>query len=482
MTARHQIRVGGRLGRGRSPIDATPAPTVGEMLLAARERKGVDLHRAERDTKIRAKHLAALESGDYTELPGSVYARGFLRNYAAYLGLDADEILEDWRLEQEATAPRVREPIALPPQPLIEPKGHLRFTRGVLVGALLVLIVASFLGYVGVQLLRFSHPPTLTLDQNANQTLAADAISYTLTGTVDLPAAVITVKSPSGFQETTDANQAGRWEMQVPVTKGRNDFEIRARDPAIPDPDRGSAPVYVILTVPIPATPTPIPQPTGPVPSGGGTPLPLAQIAVAAPLEGAQMVSGPLAVSGTTTSTGVTITATYVGPAGVPAPSPAPSTPSQPGASPTAAPTPAVPGPEPLHLTASAGTFSGSINLAPGRWAILVTADEVPNSLASWSQTVTVDVKANDNLVVTITARGGAAWIRVIVDGKTVQAGKIFRNRDAETYTARNVIVMTTGNAGTTNVVVNGRDLGTLGDLGLVQTWQFEKGKAPRRI
>ena len=106
MTFRHQIRVGGRLGRGRSPIDATPAPSLGEVLQAARERKGVDLHRAERDTKIRAKHLAALESGDYTELPGTVYARGFLRNYATYLGLDAEEVLEDWRAEQEQTLSR----------------------------------------------------------------------------------------------------------------------------------------------------------------------------------------------------------------------------------------------------------------------------------------------------------------------------------------------------------------------------------------
>ncbi len=90
MTARHQIRVGGRrLGRDRgAPIDATPAPPLGEVLRLARERKGVDLYRAERDTKIRAKHLEALENGDYAELPGAVYTKGFLRNYAVYLGLD----------------------------------------------------------------------------------------------------------------------------------------------------------------------------------------------------------------------------------------------------------------------------------------------------------------------------------------------------------------------------------------------------------
>jgi hypothetical protein len=51
----------------------------------------VDLLRAERDTKIRARYLAALEQGDYRELPGAVYTKGFLRNYALYLGLDPDD-------------------------------------------------------------------------------------------------------------------------------------------------------------------------------------------------------------------------------------------------------------------------------------------------------------------------------------------------------------------------------------------------------
>jgi hypothetical protein len=61
MTARHHIRIGNRrLGRDRTAIDATPAPRLSETLQLARERKGVDLYRAERDTKIRLKYLAAL--------------------------------------------------------------------------------------------------------------------------------------------------------------------------------------------------------------------------------------------------------------------------------------------------------------------------------------------------------------------------------------------------------------------------------------
>ena len=100
MTTQDRAR---RTTSGTAP-SAEPAPdaatSLPERLYEARERKGVDLYRAERDTKIRARYLDAMERGDYKELPGAVYTKGFLRNYALYLGLDADEILEQWRRER----------------------------------------------------------------------------------------------------------------------------------------------------------------------------------------------------------------------------------------------------------------------------------------------------------------------------------------------------------------------------------------------
>ena len=117
-------------------------------------------------------------------------------------------------------------------------------------------MIVGFLGYVGLQLLRFSHPPVLSLSAPNVQTLDASATSYTLAGTVDLPYALISVSGPDQLLKTTDANSLGDWNMDVPVTKGRNDFAITARDPQLP-PDKGSAPMNVILTVPIGGSPPP---------------------------------------------------------------------------------------------------------------------------------------------------------------------------------------------------------------------------------
>ena len=65
--------------------------TIGARLEAARNGKRLTLEEAERDTRISTEYLDALERGSYEVLPAPVYARGFMRSYAGYLGLDPAE-------------------------------------------------------------------------------------------------------------------------------------------------------------------------------------------------------------------------------------------------------------------------------------------------------------------------------------------------------------------------------------------------------
>lgn len=66
---------------------------LGNELHEARLRMELTLDEVEQELRIRAKFLAAIENGDYSLIPSQVQARGFLRNYAQFLGLDADAIL-----------------------------------------------------------------------------------------------------------------------------------------------------------------------------------------------------------------------------------------------------------------------------------------------------------------------------------------------------------------------------------------------------
>src|SRR6478672_2246240 len=173
MTTRDQLRRATAAERGDAPRSSSEsAPGLPERLLAARERKGVDLYRAERDTKIRARYLAALERGDYRELPGAVYTKGFLRNYALYLGLEPEEILNQWRRERgDAGAPQ---PVIAVPQPLNQPRRGLTFSPGIVVAALVTIVVIAVGAYLTVQVLRFNKPPTLAVTNPNTATLTVD--------------------------------------------------------------------------------------------------------------------------------------------------------------------------------------------------------------------------------------------------------------------------------------------------------------------
>jgi cytoskeletal protein RodZ len=73
--------------------EATMSSPLGETLRRARLSKNVTFEDAERVTRIRREYLEALEREDFTKLPAPVYARGFLRSYAGYLGLDPGELM-----------------------------------------------------------------------------------------------------------------------------------------------------------------------------------------------------------------------------------------------------------------------------------------------------------------------------------------------------------------------------------------------------
>jgi transcriptional regulator with XRE-family HTH domain len=68
--------------------------SLGALLRERREAMGVTLAEVEVATRIRQKYLSAIEADEWHLLPGEVVGRGFLRNYAGYLGLEPNEVME----------------------------------------------------------------------------------------------------------------------------------------------------------------------------------------------------------------------------------------------------------------------------------------------------------------------------------------------------------------------------------------------------
>jgi len=132
-------------------------PGIGDRLREARMRQKVDIADVEAATKIRAKYLRALENEEFGLLPGPTFAKTFLRTYADYLGLDAQLLVEEYRVQHE---PRAEEML-----PIGATAGGRRARRGggrrppsvgppgpaVVFGAIFVLLLAVILilGFTG---------------------------------------------------------------------------------------------------------------------------------------------------------------------------------------------------------------------------------------------------------------------------------------------------------------------------------------------
>lgn len=68
---------------------------LGEMFKQKRKEKNLTLKEAENATSIRVNYLQSIENGELNKLISPIYAEGFIKQYASYLGLDGDAIVKD---------------------------------------------------------------------------------------------------------------------------------------------------------------------------------------------------------------------------------------------------------------------------------------------------------------------------------------------------------------------------------------------------
>jgi hypothetical protein len=459
MTARQEARARSRATAGASwSYETQRAPNVGEILQTARERKGVDLARAERDTKIRARHLVALERGDVADLPAQVYAKGFLRNYSTYLGLDAEEVLARWRREiaqpTSADTPRVKPP----PQPIAAAGRGLKFTTGLVVALVLAAIVFVFVGYIGLQLVRFTQNPEISLNGPSIRQLQPGAERIVLSGGATPNALVTATGAADELFRTTTASPRGAWTLDLPVTKGRNDYTIITTDA---ETARESEPLHVIATVPVLDIPAAQGDLAPALPEGvdatnlSGTPS--AELVVTSPRERFETASGKVKVEGSSDAESVLVSLQWLGNLDRERPAP-----------------------KPMELPVTDGIFRGDVQLPKGRWQVSVAAAIDGGTPAI----TTIPVKSlNDRMVVTVSAVDGFTRVKltgpdeeVIADGIRLEPGQ------SRTFRLDPDVLLQVGNARSAHVTLDGREYGAMGRKPEAMTWHLVQGEQPKPI
>lgn len=125
--------------------------TLGEALKAAREAQGLALETLAARTRVRESYLQAIENTDLSALPSRPFTLGYIRAYAAALGLDSDAAVERFKTEEPVLDEPLRAPVGVPDER--DPR-----VAAFLVGAL-VIIVAIVLWNVAQRAMMANAPP-----------------------------------------------------------------------------------------------------------------------------------------------------------------------------------------------------------------------------------------------------------------------------------------------------------------------------------
>jgi cytoskeletal protein RodZ len=200
--------------------------SIGESLRRERLRRNLQLEQVSTELKISARMLAAMEAEDFDKLPGGVFTKSFVRQYAHYLGLDEEEMAAEVErmLRPEQPAPGTKpdmEPIPLPRMEAWQSVGDERSWRsgwGAWLPALMLVVVVMLVCSAVYAFLQrpkpmaAANPPTPVAPKQAPATVPpptaepqpqADAVKP-----ADQPAAEAAAQTPPANPPTPEAERA----------------------------------------------------------------------------------------------------------------------------------------------------------------------------------------------------------------------------------------------------------------------------------
>lgn len=192
--------------------------TVGQILKETREAKFYSLDDVEKAIKIRKELLIALESDNYNKLPPPTFVRGFIKNYAIFLGLNPEKLLAVYRREfaEDRQKPYVMDAFS---NPVGIPK--FKFTPSQLLGIMIVLIVLSFFTYLWVQYRGLVGAPELTVSSPIDQ-MTTDSSNLEVVGKTD-PEVKVTINS-----QEIKVNPDGSFDEQITISSQVNKITVEA--------------------------------------------------------------------------------------------------------------------------------------------------------------------------------------------------------------------------------------------------------------
>lgn len=195
---------------------------LGEKLAKKRISLGLDPKDIEKAIRIRSKHIEAIENGRYDSLPPDVYVRGFVRNYATFLKLDANKVMKLYERErgliENVRRAKAGAPVVKPldtPRIVITPK---TITIGSIITGALIIVA-----YIAWQVMILAAPPVLAVT-SPHDNVNIDGNTVTVEGTTD-PGATLYINDVE-----VGIDQGGTFKEKISLQSGVNIIKVRAQN------------------------------------------------------------------------------------------------------------------------------------------------------------------------------------------------------------------------------------------------------------
>jgi len=197
--------------------------SMGEKLAKKRNSLHLDVKDVEKATKIPSRHIKNIEEDNYSKLPPDVYTRGFIKNYATFLGLNPKKILNLYDKERglEKRVKKHTQPKAKPKPTIKKSKLVITQKKMILIGS--AMAVCAVLVFIGWQIKILTAPPVLTIQSPTDGLNVTDDYVY-VEGQTDREADLYINDVKIG----TDDN--GIFKERVSLQDGVNILTIKAKN------------------------------------------------------------------------------------------------------------------------------------------------------------------------------------------------------------------------------------------------------------
>ena len=187
---------------------------VGELFSQKRKAKKISLAKVSHDLLVKQEHLDAIEKGQWANLPEPTFAKGFIKIYAQYLGLDTSKILPLYRREYDETKyPHKQSPLQI--------KKRLMITPNKFALLLFIVTIAIFASYLLIQYFSILSAPKLEFISPPDD-LTTSVPAITIDGRSEKEAMV----SVNG--QFIPIDDQGKFSYQYKLTQDKNTIEIIA--------------------------------------------------------------------------------------------------------------------------------------------------------------------------------------------------------------------------------------------------------------